>query len=132
MKQNRWLTYGAVFCLFAVATGAFGAHALKALLSEYQLEIWNKAVMYQFVHALALCIIGVLPVNMSESIQDKAGWLFVIGILFFSGSLYLLATKDLSGWNVSWAGPVTPLGGMCFIAGWFLLALRGIKSKKEN
>ena len=132
MTQNKWITTGAFFCLIAVATGAFGAHALKAHLTPYQLEIWNKAVMYQFIHGLALCFTGILSMNEEQPILTKAGWLFTIGILCFSGSLYILSTVDLSGFSVKWAGPVTPMGGMCFIAGWLMLLLNGIKTKKEK
>jgi uncharacterized membrane protein YgdD (TMEM256/DUF423 family) len=132
MGQNKWITIGAFFCLIAVATGAFGAHALKAHLTPYHLEIWNKAVMYQFIHGLALCFTGILSMNDEQSILSKAGWLFTIGIVCFSGSLYLLSTKDLVEINVKWAGPVTPMGGMCFIAGWLMLLLNGIKTKKDK
>jgi uncharacterized membrane protein YgdD (TMEM256/DUF423 family) len=130
--HSRWISTGSVFCMIAVATGAFGAHALKDVLSEYQLDVWNKAVLYQFIHALAICITGILALNVSAPVLGKAAWLFMAGIICFSGSLYILATKDMHGINVKWLGPVTPLGGLCFIAGWALLAIGKLKVKGEN
>jgi uncharacterized membrane protein YgdD (TMEM256/DUF423 family) len=132
MKPNQWIRVGALFCVIAVAAGAFGAHALKNYLTDYQLEIWNKAVQYQFIHAIGICICGLMALHSPESAVSKAAWLFVAGIICFSGSLYILSTPALHGMNVNWAGPVTPLGGMCFIAGWIMLALNGVKSKREN
>src|SRR5262245_24803269 len=130
--HSRWLTTGSVFCLIAVATGAFGAHGLKDLIAPYQLEVWNKAVLYQFIHALAICLTGLISLHTSSYVFENAAWLFTAGIVCFSGSLYILATKDLHGMNVKWLGPVTPLGGMCFIAGWALLAIGKFKVKGEN
>jgi uncharacterized membrane protein YgdD (TMEM256/DUF423 family) len=112
----------------AVGIGAFGAHGLKPKLSPYQLDIFEKGVQYHFVHALALLAVGLLlrwsPGNKGLA---RAGWLLLAGILCFSGSLYLLACRDLLPLNVAWAGPITPIGGVCFILGWALLALSGSK-----
>lgn len=132
MKPNQWIRIGALLCVIAVAAGAFGAHALKEHLNDYQLDIWNKAVLYQFVHALGICICGVIALHMLESQVIKAAWFFLAGTIFFSGSLYMLSTVDLHGVPVKWLGPVTPLGGLCFMAGWVMLALNGVKSKREN
>ncbi len=132
MKASQWIRTGALFGLLAIVFGAFGAHALKAHLTPYQLDIWNKAVLYQMIHALAICFIGLLILFTTENILNNAGWLFTAGIISFSGSLYILATADLMGINAKWAGPVTPLGGICFIGGWILLSLTKVKSKKEN
>jgi uncharacterized membrane protein YgdD (TMEM256/DUF423 family) len=130
--HSRWISTGSVFCLIAVATGAFGAHALKDMISEYQVSVWNKAVLYQFIHAIAICFIGLLSLQVSAPALDKAAWLFTAGIICFSGSLYILATKDVNGISAKWLGPVTPLGGMCFIAGWALVGIGKIKTKGEN
>ncbi|HEX4666609.1 MAG TPA: DUF423 domain-containing protein [Chthoniobacterales bacterium] len=102
------------FCFLAVALGAFGAHALKGTLENHHMtEVWKTAVLYHFVHALALLILAVLP-----TVSRAAASLFVAGIVIFSGSLYLLALT-----NVKWLGAITPLGGLCFLAGWFCLVV---------
>lgn len=109
------LRLGAVLCFLAVALGAFGAHALKAILATHGMtEVWNKAVLYHFVHALGLLVLSVLP-----AVQRVTVILFVVGIVLFSGSLYLLALT-----NIKWLGAITPFGGLCFLAGWLWLALR--------
>ncbi len=105
---------GAALCFLAVALGAFGAHALKDTLALHTMtEVWNKAVLYQFVHALALLILAALPGG-----GRPAGWFFFGGIVLFSGSLYLLALT-----NIRWLGAITPLGGLCFLAGWITLVI---------
>ena len=102
----------AALCFLAVALGAFGAHALKGTLAANAMtDVWNKAVLYHFVHALALLVLAVLP-----AASRAASGLFVAGIVFFSGSLYLLALT-----NMKWLGAITPLGGLCFLAGWVSL-----------
>jgi uncharacterized membrane protein YgdD (TMEM256/DUF423 family) len=105
---------------FAVAIGAFGAHGLKPRLTDYQLSIFEKGVQYQFYHTLALLALALwMQVHPERAGQLQwVGWLFIGGIVLFSGSLYLLACRDLLPFSVAWAGPVTPLGGLCFIAAW--------------
>src|SRR6516164_936155 len=104
----------AVLCFLAVALGAFGAHALRSTLEgRGMVDVWNKAVFYQFIHAVAL-----LALALYGTINRGACWLFVAGILVFSGSLYLLALT-----NLRWLGAITPLGGLCFLAGWAWLVL---------
>lgn len=104
----------AALCFLAVALGAFGAHALKDTLAAHAMtEVWNKAVLYHFVHAIALLVLAVVPGG-----SRVAGWLFFGGIVIFSGSLYLLALT-----NVKWLGAITPIGGLCFLAGWLCLAV---------
>lgn len=117
-----FLRLAALLGAFTVAIGAFGAHGLKPKLTEYQLSIFEKGVQYQFVHTLALLAVGLLLQQHPDNAWlQRAGWAFVIGIAFFSGSLYLLACRDLLAFPVGWAGPVTPLGGLGFIAGWAML-----------
>ena len=107
-----------------VILGAFGAHALKPHLSDYQVSIYEKGIQYQFVHTLAILAIGLLVQNGTPAPWlRRAILLFLIGMICFSGSLYLLACRDLIPFPVGWAGPVTPLGGLCFIAGWVAIAL---------
>jgi uncharacterized membrane protein YgdD (TMEM256/DUF423 family) len=104
----------AVLCFLAVALGAFGAHGLRSTLeARGMLDAWNKAVFYHFIHAVALLVLA-----LYGSINRGACWLLIIGILLFSGSLYLLAVT-----NLRWLGAVTPFGGVCFLAGWAWLVL---------
>jgi uncharacterized membrane protein YgdD (TMEM256/DUF423 family) len=109
MNRIAMLRLAAAFCFVAVALGAFGAHALKASLqASGMLDAWNKAVLYHLVHAIAL-----LALALSGSGNRVAYLLLAAGILLFSGSLYTMALT-----NVRWLGAVTPLGGLCFLAGW--------------
>ena len=99
----------AALCLLAVALGAFGAHALKSTLESSGLtDAWNKAVLYHFLHAIALLILALFT-----STPRGAWWLLGAGIILFSGSLYIMALT-----NLRWLGAITPLGGLCFLAGW--------------
>ena len=118
-----FLAIGSGCALLAVVTGAFGAHALRARLSEDMLATFEVAARYQMYHALALIAVAWAASQWSATLISVAGWLFLAGIVIFSGSLYILA---LSG--VRWLGAVTPIGGLAFIAGWLCLlwvAVRG-------
>jgi uncharacterized membrane protein YgdD (TMEM256/DUF423 family) len=96
-------------CFLAVGLGAFGAHSLKGLLqSNDTIDIWNKAVLYHLTHAVAL-----VALSLHKFGTHAAAYLLIAGIVIFSGSLYLLAVT-----NVRWLGAITPLGGLCFLAGW--------------
>jgi uncharacterized membrane protein YgdD (TMEM256/DUF423 family) len=110
----------------AVAAGAFGAHALKSVLTPDLLAVWHTAVQYQAWHALALLAVGLLMAKDPSGRRGRglraAAWLFAIGIVLFSGSQYLLA---LSGQR--WLGAVTPLGGIAFLAGWLVLAWAALR-----
>lgn len=109
--------------LLAVAFGAFGAHALKSRLDDYALGVFQTAVQYHFYHSLALLAVGIIALNQPQAaLLRSSGWLFMTGIVIFSGSLYLLS---ISG--VRWLGAITPLGGLAFIAGWGCLAAAGWK-----
>ena len=103
----------AVLGAVGVALGAFGAHAMKDRLAAFgTADIWEKAVFYQFIHTVMLCV---LPGR--QPFPAAAWWSFLIGIGFFSGSLYLLAATD-----IKWLGAITPVGGVAFLAGWIRLA----------
>lgn len=117
MARN-FLIIAAISGLLLVVLGAFGAHALETRLSPHRLIWWQKAVTYQGLHTLALFGVGLLALSHSGRALQTAGWLFLGGILLFSGSLYLLALTGLRG-----LGMITPLGGTAFIGGWFALAL---------
>jgi uncharacterized membrane protein YgdD (TMEM256/DUF423 family) len=99
----------AALCFLAVGLGAFGAHALKETLQKSgMLEAWNKAVLYHFLHAIALFVLAL------HGAGNRAAWFLIMtGIVFFSGSLYVMALT-----NVRWLGAITPIGGLCFLAGW--------------
>src|ERR1700743_2593685 len=101
--------------MLAVITGAFGAHGLKGLLTAQQLEVWHTAVQYQFYHVFALLFLSTFN-RFRNRLVNVTYYLFTLGIVFFSGSLYLLACRDLLGWGwINIMGPITPLGGLLFI-----------------
>ena len=104
----------AALCFVAVALGAFGAHALKATLqTSGMLDAWNKAVLYHFLHAIALMALAL------HGAENRAAWfLLLAGILLFSGSLYAMALTNIRG-----LGAITPVGGLCFLAGWAWLVI---------
>jgi uncharacterized membrane protein YgdD (TMEM256/DUF423 family) len=108
---------GALLAFLAVGAGAFGAHALRERLSPDLLDVFETAARYQMYHALALVAVAWAADRWPGGATTVAGWLFVAGIVLFSGSLYLLS---LSG--VRWLGAITPLGGAAFLAGWLALA----------
>lgn len=111
------LFLGAAFAGLAVAGGAFGAHMLKPVLDASMLGVFETAVRYQMYHALALCLVGYLDERDSTLRLRAVGWLFLTGIVLFSGSLYVVS---LSG--IRWVGAFTPVGGAALITGWMLLA----------
>jgi len=111
--MKHFMLLGAIFGLLAVTLGAFGAHALKARLPESLLATYEVGVRYQMYHALALFVVAWLVSTGQFRGIHIAGWLFTAGILIFSGSLYALA---LSGLRM--LGAITPIGGVCFLAGW--------------
>lgn len=116
--DRRFLFLGALFAGLAVAAGAFGAHALRAHLTPELLAVFETAARYQMYHALGLCVVAFARNSSApQRLTATAGWCFTLGILLFSGSLYLLA---LTG--ITWWGAVTPLGGLAFLAGWVALA----------
>ena len=125
----RNLAWASAFGATAVLFGAFGAHALKTALSPEALGQWHTAVEYQFYHALGLLLIAVMPDVASSRRRRMVGTLFIIGILLFSGSLYVLSTRELSGLMGvgGWLGPLTPLGGLAFVAGWILLLITALR-----
>ena len=104
----------AALCFLAVALGAFGAHWLKGTLEARNLvDVWHKAVLYHFIHAIALFVLALVG-----STNRGAWWLLFAGIIIFSGSLYAMG---LTG--ARWLGGITPIGGLCFLAGWAWLII---------
>ncbi len=116
--MRLWLILGATSAFLSVAAGAFGAHALRARLAPDLLNIFETGARYHMYHSLGLIAIGLLAQTRPSPLLNGAGWAMVAGLLLFSGSLYALA---LSG--VRALGAITPLGGLGFLAGWFLFAL---------
>ena len=115
MSKTILLT-GSAFLVLAVVVGAFGAHALKARLSNDMMEVYKTGVEYHFYHALGLLLIGVLSLHFPSALIHWSALFLSIGVILFSGSLYLMAVT-----GVKWLGAITPLGGLCFIVGWILL-----------
>lgn len=122
--MKNLLLLGSVFAFLGVALGAFGAHGLQSVLTANgTLETYKTGVQYHLLHALALVLLAVLADRMRDRKRiELIGWLFSIGILLFSGSLYVLAIS-----NVKSLGAITPFGGLCFLAGWALLAAAAIR-----
>lgn len=112
------LLAGSLSGALAVVFGAFGAHALKSRIATESLSTFQTGVSYQMYHALALLLVGSLMLHIRDSVAlEWSARLFLAGTLLFSGSLYLLATT-----SQRWPGPITPLGGLCFMLAWALLA----------
>lgn len=109
---------GATLAAVAVAAGAFGAHALQARLTPDRLATWETAARYHMYHALALVALGAIAARWPAPLLHLAGWLFIAGIVVFSGTVYALALGA-----PRWLGAVTPLGGVALITGWIVLAV---------
>lgn len=124
VMQKLFLILGSLFGGLAVMIGAFGAHALKQILeTSNRVETFETAVKYQFYHALALVLLGILMFNLKHKLFDYAGYSFIIGTLIFSGSLYLLCATGYTK-----LGMITPIGGLLLIAGWVFLLLGVVKT----
>jgi uncharacterized membrane protein YgdD (TMEM256/DUF423 family) len=119
-----WFISTAIFGFLSVALGAFGAHTLKNTIDDYGKSIYEKAVLYQMFHTMALFAVGVMQHFNKETSFSVAGWGFFAGIILFSGSLYLLATT-----GIKWLGAITPIGGFAFLFGWFWLVVSIIKAR---
>ncbi|GMV05319.1 MAG: membrane protein [Gemmatimonadota bacterium] len=115
--ERTFFALGSVLALLGVAAGAFGTHGLRGTISAQDLATFDTAVRYQLIHALALLATAWAATRWPGASVQAAGWLFVVGTVVFSGSLYVLV---LAGQR--WMGAVTPLGGVCFLLGWGLLA----------
>ena len=131
-----------IFCSLsgavAVVLGAMGAHYLKRKISEgiittENLQSFETGVRYQMYHTLALLLIALLAEKLNPKFVKYIFGLFITGIFLFSGSIYILSTKSLMGIeNILWLGPITPLGGLCFITGWIVLLFATLKSELLN
>ena len=131
--QRGFLISGILLCALSVALGAFAAHGLKQTVSDYAVQIFETGVRYQFYHSFALILTGILFNHSKPGLAKWSGYLFIAGIILFSGSLYALTfikAAVLPGYN--WVGAITPIGGLCFILGWLFLALGISRVKKER
>jgi len=120
MNQQIFIITGALFGMLAIIFGAFGAHALKKILSKDQLKSFETGVKYQMYHAIVLLILGF----NQEFSTSAMYWCFIIGILLFSFSIYGLVFSDAKGKKLRFLGPITPIGGLLFFIGWLLIVLR--------
>ncbi len=118
MRTQTLIITAALLLMTGVATGAFGAHGLKAHVGADMLATWHTAVLYQLTHALGLLALAGLQPHLNRRLASAAALFLLVGILIFSGSLYVLV---LSG--IRMLGAITPIGGVCFIIGWLLVAL---------
>ena len=118
----------AILGMIAIILGAFGAHALKKVLNVEELGTFETGVKYQMYHALFLCFIG-LSTFLSDKTKKGIFILTVVGIALFSGSIYILATKNITGIDMKAFGIVTPIGGLLLISAWFWLFLNLIRKK---
>jgi uncharacterized membrane protein YgdD (TMEM256/DUF423 family) len=118
MAIMNWVRVASLFMFLAVGLGAFGAHAIRGNISEYYLEVYKTAVLYQFIHALGLFIVAWLSTISTDPKISLAGFFMSAGIIIFCGSLYVLS---LTG--IKWVGALTPLGGLSFLVAWGCLFL---------
>lgn len=124
--QRTFLAWGSVLAMLSVAIGAFGAHLLKPIIDADLLKVYETGVQYQMMHALGLILIAIIIGQWGESTRLRwAGILLISGIVLFSGSLYVLS---ISGIKV--LGAITPLGGICFLAGWLCLILEVLSNNR--
>ncbi len=121
--ERTFFLIGALSGAISVAAGAFGAHALRERLEPRLLEVFETAARYQMYHALALLLVGYAATRWPGALTTSAGWLFLAGTVLFSGSLYAMTFTGIRA-----LGAITPLGGVCFIAGWVCLAVAAARS----
>jgi uncharacterized membrane protein YgdD (TMEM256/DUF423 family) len=121
MNGRKIIRLAAILGMIAVIFGAFGAHTLREMIDEKALGNWETGVRYQFYHALALLFIGVISLTDDSKKLRNAALMMTLGIVCFSGSLYLLSLRSLINMPLQILGPITPLGGLFLIVGWIML-----------
>jgi uncharacterized membrane protein YgdD (TMEM256/DUF423 family) len=127
--NKRIIISASIFGALAVVLGAFGAHSLRKILSPEQMDIWHTAVQYHFYHTFALLFLSTFA-RFKNKIINFSAYCFSIGIFLFSGSLYLMALKNiLVVGSANILGPITPIGGLFFILGWLSLFLAALRDK---
>jgi uncharacterized membrane protein YgdD (TMEM256/DUF423 family) len=134
IRLGNMVRTGGLLCALAVVLGAFGAHRLKADLGTEDLEVYKTAVLYHFIHSLGLIFLG-LAGDANGFIRSTSykyvSYCFLGGILFFSGSLYIMTILKSMGTSATFLGPITPMGGLLFIAGWLIFAFNYNASKSK-
>ena len=131
--HKGFLKTAAILAAISVALGAFAAHSLKGNFSANAIEIFETAVRYQFYHVFALFLAGIVYKEFTNKFVKISGKLFMLGLLLFSGSLYAMSVvKAMVLPGFSWLGPVTPIGGLCFIAGWICLFIGFFKPNNPS
>jgi len=125
--MKKFLFAGAVLMALAVLLGAFGAHALKTILSPEMLAVYHTAVQYQFYHSLGLLLIGLIGYHVQSKWLNWSGTMIVVGVILFSGSLYALSIT-----GIKILGAITPIGGLAFVGGWICLAIGIVKNTANN
>ena len=125
--HNRWMAAAGLAGFLGVATGAFGAHGLKEVVSPELLAIFKTGSHYCQVHAVVLLVVGLISDRNPSAHVERTGWLLSVGILIFSGSLWLLVLT-----NVRWLGAITPIGGACLLLGWLHLGWIGLRKPEKE
>jgi uncharacterized membrane protein YgdD (TMEM256/DUF423 family) len=125
----RPTVWGSVMAGLGVVFGAFGAHALKESLEPEDLEVFKTGVQYQMFHALALIFTGMMLKSKPSKNLMNAALCFILGIFLFSGSLYLISIGKVTNNNLTWLGPITPIGGISFIVGWVLVVYHQLSKR---
>lgn len=128
--QRKLLILGSILGVLAVILGAFGAHGLKGLLSAEQIDTYETGVRYQFYHAFLAIVVGIAPI-FTEKTKRIVFYMLLIGVILFSGSIYLLATPQLTGVNFKDFGFLTPIGGVFLIVSWLILVVNLLKMKEK-
>lgn len=127
--ERKIIATAAFLGLTAIVLGAFGAHALKNYLTPEQLISFETGVKYQMYHALFLLFLGLSAVFLTDKTKKLMYWLVVLGVAFFSGSIYLLTTKNVTGIDFKFLGPITPIGGTLLIVAWGILFVKVLNKK---
>jgi uncharacterized membrane protein YgdD (TMEM256/DUF423 family) len=131
--QKNLLTVGCIICGLSVALGAFAAHGLKDALKTEMLDVFETGVKYQFYHGLGILLLYAMQRRLHESVLTRVFYLFITGIIIFSGSLFILATRELTfGDILKPLGMITPIGGLSFIIGWSYLGISGYKATEHT
>ncbi len=127
--NNRTLAWASAILLLAVGLGAFGAHGIETRVDIKAYHNWQTAAQYQFYHGLALLGLATLEGRLATRLITLVRILFVLGVVCFSGSLYMLATREMMGTDVltRFLGPITPLGGLLFMCGWMVLLVGSLR-----
>ncbi|MFN8352614.1 MAG: DUF423 domain-containing protein [Flavobacteriales bacterium] len=129
--DRRTLAWASAICLLAVGLGAFGAHGIQDLVDLQAYANWQTAAQYQFYHGLALLGLAALHERLHARVVSLVRILFVLGVICFCGSLYVLATRQVMGTDglTRFIGPITPLGGLLFMAGWIVLFISALRAR---